>query len=115
MEEFIISESDLFVEITGPALSYELSYAAEFTSSTEMKVAVKTIDMVFGNKNEDLIITLNSSKFISKSGIPIYNNTVSGHPYQIVGNEELLNRVQTATSSTLQTTMAFILSTNILL
>ena len=115
MQTFTVTTDDLSVVITGPANKYRLTYSASFLSSTLLEVKVKTKDIIFGNSNEVMTITLSKLKFLSVSGEPIYNDEVKGHPHQIVDESEFISAAGTATSSILGITMGVIISSNVLL
>jgi hypothetical protein len=115
MQIFSVSTEDLSVVITGPANKYRLTYSASFLSPTQLQVKVNSKDIIFGDSNEVMTITLSKSKFISMNGEPIYNNEVKGHPHQIVDNSEFISAAGTATSSILAMTMGVIISSNVLL
>ena len=110
-----ITKSDISIEIKGPADSYSFSYSISFISNKKLQVQLDENDILFGYNNEVMKITLNKSKFYSISGGPLYNNTVSWNPYQIINNRAVIESAGTSVFNSLTVTIGVMMTSNIVL
>ena len=110
-----ITKSDISIEITGPADSYSFSYSISFISNKMLKIKLDENDILFGNNKEVMKITLNKSSFYSINGSPLYNNTVSWNPYQIVDNRAAIESAGTSVFNSLTVTIGVMMTSNIVL
>ena len=76
---------------------------------------MNAIDILFGDKNEEMTITLNKDKFVSTEGFPLTKNTVKGHPYQIVPSDEFLSAAESSTGPIVGLVVGAMISSNVLL
>ena len=63
-----ITANDISIEITGPASSYNFNYSISFISNKQLKISLDENDILFGNSDEVMKITLNKLKFYSING-----------------------------------------------
>ena len=115
MNNSIISNDDILIKITGPASSYSFTYSSKFTQEKQLQIKFLAKDIIFGNQNEVIDITLLKTKFASLNGYPLYNNTVSCNPNQIIDNKAAIASAGTSLYSTLTFTLGVMMTSNILL
>ena len=115
MSNITISNDDISIKITGPASSYSLVYTSQFIKEKQLQIKVSIKDIVYGNKNEAMNITLSKTKFLSLNGYPLYNNTLSCNPNQIIENKQILESAGTSLFSILILTLMILMASNVLL
>ena len=115
MSNITISNDDISIKITGPASSYSLVYTSQFIKEKQLQIKVSIKDIVYGNKNEAMNITLSKTKFLSLNGYPLYNSTLSCNPNQIIENKQILESAGTSLFSILILTLMILMASNVLL